>query len=297
MNLASALMAVGNHLVKFGGHELAAGLSVTRGMLDTFRREINAYAREHLSDEAIVQSVYADAELTIPEMTMELAKELCHLEPFGTGNPVPAFVVRGAVVHEIVPISGGKHSKLIVGDGVTSLQAMCFGMSPSSLDVFVGDRADLLFTLDINEWAGRRTLQMIVKDIRRSDEVDRQRDRERARFDEIWNGGKYTAEEKILPSREHFAAVYLLLRSSIRSGVDCMSHRALLARLYPILPGEIGYVRLKLILRILQELGLLDFEEMTDETYRFSMDPQCGRTDLEKSHLLRRIRSQLLKSE
>ena len=297
MNLASALMAVGQHLIKFGGHELAAGLSVTRGMLDTFRREINAYAREHLSEESIVQTVHADAELSVPEMTMELAKELCYLEPFGTGNPIPAFVLRGAVVNEIVPISGGKHTKLIVGDGMTSLQAMCFGTPSSSLDILVGDTADLLFTLDINEWAGRRSLQMIVKDVRRSDEADRQRAAERARFDEIWNGGKYTAEEKILPTREHFAAVYSVLRASIRSGVDCISHRALLARLHPVLPGEIGYVRLKLILRILQELGLLDFEEMTDETYRFSMDPHCGRTDLEKSHLLRRIRSQLLKSE
>lgn len=297
MNLASALMAVGDHLVKFGGHELAAGLSVTRGMLDTFRREINAYAREHLSDESIVQSFHADAALSIPEMTMELANELCYLEPFGTGNPVPTFVLQGAVINEIVPISGGKHTKLIVGDGVSSLQAMFFGMSPSSLSILVGDRADLLFTLDINEWAGRRSLQMIVKDIRRSDEADRQREAERARFEEIWNGAKYSPEEKILPAREHFAAVYSLLRASIRSGIDRMSHRALLARLYPVLPGEIGYVRLKLILRILQELGLLDFEETDDETYRFSMDPQCGRTDLEKSHLLRRIRSQQLKSE
>jgi single-stranded-DNA-specific exonuclease len=297
MNLASALMAVGHHLVKFGGHELAAGLSVTRGMLDTFRREINAYAREHLTEESIVQSIHADAELSVSELTMELAEELCCLEPFGTGNPVPAFVLRGAVVNEIVPISGGKHTKLLVGDGVRSLQAMCFGFSSSSLDILVGDSADLLFTLDINEWAGRRSIQLIVKDVRRSEAADRQRDAERARFDEIWNGAKYTVDEKILPSREHFAAVYSLLRSSLRAGVDCMSHRALLARLYPVLPGEIGYVRLKLILRILQELNLIDFEEMTEETYRFVMDPQSGKTDLEKSHLLRRIRSQLLKSE
>ena len=297
MNLASALMAVGRNLVKFGGHELAAGLSVTRGMLDTFRREINAYAREQLNEESIVQTVHADAELSVSEMTMELAKELSYLEPFGTGNPVPTFVLRGVVVNEMVPISGGKHTKLLVGDGGVSLQAMCFGMPSSSLDLLVGDTADLLFTLDVNEWAGRRSLQMIVKDIRRSDDAERQRAAERVRFEEIWGGGKYTAEEKVLPNREHFGAVYSILRASIRSGVDCMSHRALLSRLYPILPGEIGYVRLKLILRILQELGLLDFDEISEETYRFSMDPQCGRTDLEKSHLLRRIRSQLLKSE
>ena len=297
MNLASALMAVGEHLVKFGGHELAAGLSVTRGMLDTFKREINAYAREHLTDESIVSCIYADAELSISDLKMELAEELCLLEPFGTANPVPSFVVRGAVVNEIIPISAGKHTKLIVGDGSQSIQAMCFGMPSSSLDVLVGDTVELLFTLDINEWAGRRSLQLIVKDVRRSDEAMRQQNADRVRFEEIWNGAKYTAEEKILPTREHFAAVYSLLRGSLRSGIECISHRALLARLYPILPGEIGYVRLKLILRILQELSLIDFEEISEETYRFSIDPQSTKTDLEKSHLLRRIRSQLLKSE
>ena len=297
LNLASALMAVGDSLVKFGGHELAAGLSVTRGMLETFRNRINAYAREHLSEDSVVQSLNADAELSMPDLTMELAAELSRLEPFGTGNPVPSFVLRNAVVQEILPISGGKHTKLLVGDGCASIQALCFGVPSSSIDVFVGDTADLLFTLDVNEWAGRRSLQMIVKDVKRSPDADRQIEEQRLRFDEIWSGATYTAEEKILPTREHFAAVYSVLRASIRAGVDCMSHRSLMARLHPILPKEIGYIRLKLILRILRELGLLDFEELSDETYRFSMDPHSGRTDLEKSHLLRRIRSQLLKSE
>ena len=291
LNLATALMNVGDTLLKYGGHELAAGLSLTRGMFDTFHRKINDYAKEHLTDEAIVPTAYADAELLASDLSLELAREIRCLEPFGVGNPVPVFAMRGVTVNEISPISGGKHTKLLVTGGEYSYQALCFGMPPSSLNLLVGDRADLLFTLDVNEWAGRSMLQLIVKDIRRSEESERTHRDDKERFFEIWNGAAFDISESVVPTRSHFAAVYTVLKQSSRLGIRCLSYRAILSRLYPISGNEIGYIRLRMIVRILEELSLIGVEELSDETCRFTVYLDRAKTDLEKSAILRRLRA------
>ncbi len=295
LNLATALMSVGDSLMKYGGHELAAGLSVTRGMFDTFCERINSYAREHLTDDAIVPTLYADAELLPSDLSLELAMELRSLEPFGVGNPVPVFAVRGVTVNEISPIGAGKHTKLLVSVGGSSYQALCFGSAPASIGVLVGDRADLLFQLDINEWAGRSALQLIVKDIRRSDECERTHEDNKQRFYEIMGGATFHVSEGIVPIRSHFAAVYTVLKQSARLGIDCLSYRAILSRLFPITGNEIGYIRLRLIVCILRELALIGVEELSEETCRYTVYADREKTDLERSELLKSLRERELK--
>ena len=93
MNLVDALYHCSEHLVKFGGHELAAGLSVTRSELDTFRRLINEYAINNLSEKDMIQTVEADCELDFTDVNLALAKGIQLLEPYGVSNPIPAFVL------------------------------------------------------------------------------------------------------------------------------------------------------------------------------------------------------------
>lgn len=295
MNLVDALVHCSDHLVKFGGHELAAGLSVTRGELSAFREKINEYAREHLSNEALIPTVEADCTLRCEDISMALAEELRMLEPYGTGNPVPAFVLRDARIFEVIPISGGKHTRLVIGDGQHTFTAMCFSRSQAQMNLFVGDSVDVLFNLDINEYNGRRSVQLIVRDIRLC-EAARKADREeRARFAEIWAGAPFSPEENILPVREDFAAVYNLVCRQVRAGCDTLSHRALLVKLQAAGKGDIGYIKLKVIIRVLQELNLMGIEEVGDENYFFAIRFSDKKTDLEKSTWLHRLRSQMQK--
>lgn len=292
MNLVDALVYCSDHLVKFGGHELAAGLSVTRGELAAFREKINAYAREHLTEEAMTPVLEADCALRPEDITMALAEELRMLEPYGVGNPVPAFVLRDCHIIECVPISGGKHTRLVVGDGTYSFTAMCFSRSQAQMNLFVGDAVDLLFNLDVNEYNGRRSVQLIVRDIRLCAESRAEVADERARFHEIWAGASFSAEENLVPTRNDFAAVYTLVCRNVRAGCDTLSHRALLTKLQGAGRGDIGYIKLKIIIRVLQELNLLGIEEVSDENYRFSIQFTNKKTDLEKSHWLHRLRAQ-----
>ncbi len=297
LNLVDALCHCSDHLVKYGGHELAAGLSVTRKELDTFRKKINDYAKENLRDEDMLPTLEADCEIDFSQISLSLADDLQILEPYGVGNAMPVFAMYGATVSEITGISEGKHTRLVLGEGRGTVSAMFFSNSPDSLEIYNGDKIDLLFNVDINEWMGRRSVQLIVKDIRRSESVAKKNELERARFNEIWNGAPITPAENILPSRDDFAAVYRYLSGMLRTGTDTLSHRDLVSRLsHGQEPKNIGYIKLKIIIKVFQELNLVGIEEIDDELYRFHIHYTTSRTDLEKSSLLRRIRGQVRSS-
>ena len=296
MNLVDALCYCQEHLVKFGGHELAAGLSVTRGELDNFRRLINEYARKNLSEADMVQTVEADCELDFSDVNLGLAKGIQLLEPYGVSNPIPGFVLRGVTVNDITGISEGKHTRLSLGNGRYTLSAMYFSNSPDSLGIYVGDKVDVLFNLDVNEWGGRESAQVIVRDIKPSvTEKERHRS-ETARFEEIKNGAAFTAEENILPDRDDFAAVYRLIQNLVRMDIDVLKHRDIISRLRSSDPSvHIGYVKLKIIMMVFKELNILSVEDIAPDTYKFKLYYSTTRKKLDKSTLLRRLRSQMIR--
>jgi single-stranded-DNA-specific exonuclease len=294
MNLVDALCYCEEHLVKYGGHELAAGLSVKRGELDAFRRKINEYAKANLTSEDMIPTMDADCEISFNDISLELARSLQILEPYGVSNPVPAFVMRDVTVQEILGVSENKHTKLVVGNGRRTLTCMYFSNPPSSLGIYVGDKIDLLFNVDINEWAGRENLQIIVRDLKISEGQRSTVDAEHDRFKEIWSGGKFSSDENIMPCRDDFVVIYKLMLASFRSGVDTLSHREIIAKLKSEYPrSQIGYIKLKIIMMVLKELNIMNIEDVSDEVYKFAVHYSTQKTMLDKSTLLRKLRSQM----
>ena len=293
MNLVDALCHCENELVKFGGHELAAGLSVTRGNLDLFRKKINEYAKDTLTEDNMIPTVDADLEISLSDANIELADGLRILEPYGVGNPVPSFIVKGVTVTEISAISEGKHTRFAFTDGTRSGTGMYFSCAPSSLSIYVGDKVDILFNIDVNEWAGRRSAQLIIRDIKQSASQRSLMLKEQERFEEVWNGARFETDEHILPSRDDFATVYRLIVDAVRSGVDTLSVRDIIFKLSVRRDiHTIGYIKLLVIIKVMQELNIMGIEEIGEEVYRFKVQYRAGKTELEKSNLLRRLRSQ-----
>lgn len=294
LNLVDALSHCSDYLVKYGGHELAAGLSVTRANLDTFIAEINKYAKENLKEEDMIPLLEADCEISFSDTNLYVAEQLRQLEPYGVGNPVPTFVTRGVYVNEISPVSDGKHTKLVLSDGNKNITAMFFSNSPDSLGISVGDMVDVLFNIDINEWFGRRSVQLIVKDIKISVSAILSTRRDRARFSEIWGGAEYSEDENVLPTRDDFAAVYRFLHEAYHMGINTLTHRELVSRLSKSQHAagrNIGYIKLKMIIRVFQELNVLGIDEFEEEKYKFVFK-YTNKTHLEKSTILRRLRNQ-----
>ncbi len=294
MNLVDALLYCQDHLLKYGGHELAAGLSVSRGELESFRAKINQYAVENLSDEDMMPTVEADTEIDFEDINLALADGLRILEPYGVANPVPAFILRSVTVLEVSGVSGGKHTRLTLTNGKYTLTAMYFSASPEALGIYPGDEIDMLFNIDVNEWLGKRSVQIIVRDVKASKMQSETEERERVRFDEIHLGARISREENVIPTREDFASVYKFLLFSQRNGIDTLSHRDITTRINKLQgSGEIGYIKLKFIIMIFKELNLISIDETEYEVYKFNIRFGAPKTDLEKSSLLKKLRAQL----
>lgn len=298
VNLVEALKSCSDVLEKYGGHELAAGLTVKRGKLEEFKKRINDYVGEHTDSGDCETVLEAECELTPADMTMRLAEELYYLEPYGTSNPVPLFMANEMYVNEVIPIGGGKHTKLILRRENMIIVAMCFRMTPSELDLYPGDVVDVLFNLDINEFQGARTLQMIVRDIRLTSKTLEKQMREHEIFNCLRSGNSITLTDSeraaSLPCRDEFATVYKLLRRELRVEHEVFSIRAL-GHLLSTCGYVIPYVKLKFIILIFAELRFFNIEE-TDaerEIYSFADIYNKEKTSLDSSSIFRALKKML----
>ena len=168
-NLFQALAHCAQELTRFGGHELAAGLSLETERIPDLRRKINEYARSVLTQEDFIPRIYVDAPLPIAYMNRGTAEKLSVLEPHGMGNASPVFFAgRLSIVH-IRPLCEGRHIKLtLAGDG-SCVEAVGFGMGDCLEEFKPRDLVDILFQLDINVYRGERQVQILLKDMRLSD--------------------------------------------------------------------------------------------------------------------------------
>ncbi len=292
INLVEALSDSADLLVKYGGHELAAGLTVRRDRIAAFRERINAYVATHMENVTAGVVIDVDAELPFEEITMSLAEEISALEPFGVGNPLPRFLVRDVTVDRIAELGGGKHLKLTVTAGDRSLYALLFSTSRSEIEFCEGDRIDLVCTLDINEYRDLRAVQLTVQDARLSVSYQTELEEGRRRFAELRAGAAFDAAEGVLPDRELFAHVYTTLRREFRRGKSEYSETELLSLVNMAAPRKITYPCLKYIVEIFRELQICGVEEPRDACYRFDIYYRSEKANIEKSSILRKLRSQ-----
>ncbi|MBQ9785262.1 MAG: single-stranded-DNA-specific exonuclease RecJ [Clostridia bacterium] len=292
LNLVEALSACEDLLVRFGGHELAAGLSIRRCCIEEFRRKINKCAREQMGDETFCDSVEADCEVEMQELSMRLSQEIDAMEPFGTANPVPVLMVSGARVTRIIPMAAGKHTKLILEKDGISMNAVWFGRNSAQLPVDLFDTVDVLFQLNVNEFQNVTSLQMIVQDMRVTP-TEQERSRAlRTRYEEIRAGAQIDPDEDVIPTREEMAAVYTMLRREFNMKHTCFRIHRLLGMLQEQGCHTIGYIKLEMILHIMQELHLCDVEEPEEDCFVFEFYFNPTKTSIEKSSLLRKLRTQ-----
>lgn len=291
LNLVEALTACADLLERFGGHELAAGLSVRRGNIPLLRERLNAYAAERLTDEMLCVCLDADCEVGMTELTEKLVEETEKLEPFGTANPAPAFVMRNANLRRVSPIGGGKHLRMTVEKDGVSMGAVWFGMTLAALDFDTAEPVDLMFRLGINEFRGETSLQMTLIDARPTVDGEAELEREKRRYAEIEAGGHFARTEDLLPSRDECGAVWRFLRREAALGHSTFPVRRLLLRLNGQGAGHFNYCKLMWILRIFDELKLCSFREPVPDTLLLSPDGSGGKKDLDSSVLLASLRA------
>lgn len=191
-------------LVKFGGHELAAGLSLHRDNIDEFRSRINEYAANKPN---VHSELKLDLRLNPAALSVDMSDAVKVLEPFGSGNPTPVFGLMQVTLEKITGIANGKHLRLLFSKGGSSFQALLFGVMPQEFCFHVGDVLDLAVTLETNLYRDVYSLSIQIKAMRPSLLDEDRLFIEIDNYDSFRAGREYAADI-LMPSRMEAGAVY-----------------------------------------------------------------------------------------
>jgi len=166
-DLHEALCKSGDLLSKYGGHEMAVGLSLEKNKFEQFREKINEIvAQSHTED--LVPIIKIDKEVFAEDVSIQMVESLKLLEPFGEANKTPLFLYRNLKIDSIRALSEGKHLKLTLKDDSLIIQAIGFNLGYLADDYLIGNKVDIVANLEVNEFNSRRMVQLNIKDIRKS---------------------------------------------------------------------------------------------------------------------------------
>ena len=167
-NLFSSLTALSDLLESYGGHELAAGFTISRSQIPAFRKSICELAATYYSDDTPRTCIDIDCAIEPELLTIRGIESLNQLEPTGNGCPKPVLMMKKLIVDRIQMVGGGKHMRLRLRGGRTTVNAIYFSANPETASIQQGDVVDVAFHPQVNEFRGERSVQMNILDIRPS---------------------------------------------------------------------------------------------------------------------------------
>ena len=254
-NLFASLTELSDLLEDYGGHELAAGFTIMRNNIDEFRRRICRRAEAFNASGQARSALEIDCEVTANLLTEENVDGLSQLEPCGTGCPKPVFCLSEMIIERIGTVGNGKHLRLRLRslDG-TELNAIYFSGGNLVKKLCIGDRIDVAFHLQINDYRGVRTVQLSLIGLRKVYPA--------ALFDRYMEREPLTPAEKamIAPDRSDVADVWRYLRAHVPPGRTLYCDLMELCLGIATLSENRHSIRRTLsCLEILQELGFVTY--------------------------------------
>lgn len=282
-SLIQAIAACSEHLTKYGGHTLAAGLSLPVEYLDAFAAQIQAFSRQNYRNMPHVELV-ADGSLSPEALTVENIASLDVLEPFGAENAAPLFHIAGLTIQGIYPTNDGKHLRVRFSCGNQLFYAVYFGINDQEFPYRPGEIVEIMARISVGEYNGQSRLSVQIQDLRLMGILQEQ----------VGHGQKLyaclrgkevpapDAAEEILPSRAHIGLVYKYLRrvTQYPYGPDALYIR--------LMGSGIPYLHVRLALDILKELGFISCEN-ANHTVTYRIIPDAPKADLGDSAILQTL--------
>ncbi len=268
-NIFEAIKACSQHLTRYGGHELAAGISIETDKISDFRKAVNLYA---LSINPPVPILNLDFKINPKALSIEMVDAIRELEPFGNHNQAPVFGIFDVTIQKITSIGQGKHLKIFLNKEGASFEGLLFNVTEHNFCFNTGDKIDIAVSLDKSNFRNVPTLTVIIKAIRLNGT-----DEDRL-FSEIYAVDDYYAFGRVdyrlsSISREDIATVYkYILKNSVTAE----------GLIYNFI-NSIGYAKTYIISVILTELNLIKKEN----GYYFPYLTE--KTELLNSHTYKKI--------
>ena len=166
-DMYEALTACSKHIKKFGGHSMAIGINVNRNEFSRFKQELEKFALKSNIDK-IVPIIHVDQEVSLKNLTKKAVDELSLLEPFGELNKMPLFLFKNLKILSIRALTDGKHLKLTLKDDNVIIDAIGFNMGELASEYLIGNKIDIIGNLEINKFNNLESIQITLKDIRKS---------------------------------------------------------------------------------------------------------------------------------
>lgn len=173
VHLFNLLNNFGDMFIKFGGHEMAAGMSIKADKLNELSIKLNNYAINNYNDEIFIPSMVYDLEIELNEINNKLVKDIEKLAPMGMGNKTPCFCVKNAELKNVRLIGNEQtHIKLSVVKNEVSLDGVGFSLGKRSDEIRQGCKYDIIVNLEINSWNNRDSIQLQIKEFKPSVSIE-----------------------------------------------------------------------------------------------------------------------------
>lgn len=291
-NLFGALERCAPLLDSYGGHELAAGFSIRRDNIPAFRAALCQLVEEFAGHQPMESSLDVDCE--IPHCSLlstQDVESLSLLEPFGSGNPKPVFLLRSVCVLSHTDVGGGRHLKLkLRRDGVV-MDAIFFSANTAACGIENGQRLDIAFTLQINQFRGNRTVQLQLCDLR---PAPTRSQLERSLFRRLQAGETLSPWEAslMLPQRRDFAHLWRYLEQLCAAGPAQAPMDQLLRQVTRSFSGHRSYGKALVCLHVMDERGLIQVAVQNQQATVRLCRPR-EKVDLEQAGMMRQLRHDL----
>ena len=278
-SLFEAICACGDLLIKFGGHPMAAGITLKPENIEAFRKRINRYAAEHFP-QMPTQTVTLDCKLNPAALSVSMAQSLTQLEPFGNGNPQPVFGLFNMELSNVTPVGGGGHLRLTLEKNGAVITAMRFNTKPEELPYHIGDKIDLAVQLEAREFRGQPSLTVIVRDMKFAAFNTEKNIASLASFEKWQRGEVLSAEDKnrLYPDRACLAAIYRALHTVNGKETDQV-------RFVSQFGKDMTLGLFKTALLVFEERGLVH-SKIADDTFTAALIETSGKTDITRSPVL-----------
>lgn len=280
--LHTAVAFCGDLLTHYGGHPMAAGLSLESGNIELFRKRINEFADAY--ENMPFDALNISCKLNPAGITVELIQNLEYLKPYGAGNPTPLFGLFNMTISNIIPLSNNKHLRLVLTRGNTTIEALQFGISTYTFPYTKGDTVDIAAKLSLNEYNGNVKPSVCIQAIKFSSDDSEEMLKSLRTFEDFCGGTPLSRSQiiSILPERQDFALLYTFLR---RNGgyafpTETLAHR---------LDNRLTYGKIRVILEALSELGLIEICEGIKQN-EITLRDSTKKVDLESAKIIRQLR-------
>ena len=277
-NLHECIASCEDILLRFGGHAMAAGLSVREENLPELRRRLNEWAARECAV-LFTPPLECDLSIHLDRITVESVRRLEQLAPYGAENPTPVFVLEKAVIDGIFSVSEGKHCRLRLRQGNASIYAVWFGMPPEQLPYTMGDVVDAAVNLSVYESLRGVQLSGRILELHPAGFGNAAAE-QTALVQALRRGTPLSAEQKarIAPERSDIITVYRELQARRWHAEDL---QPLFAKL-----GEENTGKILVAITALEQVGLIAVRERSGAKF-WELVPAEGKKNLADAPILK----------